>query len=129
MYTDLLTKQASESIGTYFNQLENTGYFRYDYVEQFLGYLLADTFLNTDFNNFVTEDDYRIIESFLQCLYGKSCLIPYPEYINSIPQISSVLPQWGGMQPFRITESGTYRSTEDGKSRLTEYRTNYWNNN
>ena len=129
MYSEHLAQQALASFDRYFSHLESTGYFRYDKVENFLGLLLADLFLNTEFSEFVTEDDYRTIENFLQCIYGRSCLTPYPEYLRQTPQIGSILPEWGGMSPFRISENSIYRTTESGDSRHTESRTEYWPTN
>lgn len=95
-------------------------------VESLLGLLLVDDFLNTDLNTFVTEDDYKLMASFLYCIYGRNCLVPYPQFVDEIPQMGTILPQNGGLQPFRITENTVYRTTEEGKSRHTEYRTEFW---
>ena len=126
MYAEVVTQQALDALDTYFKTLEQTGYMRYDSVAGILGLLLVDDFLNTDMNTFVTEDDYQTMASFLYCIYGRNCLVPYPQFVKEIPQIGTILPKGGGFQPFRITENGIYRPTENGLPRNTEYRTEFW---
>lgn len=126
MYSRITSYEALDSLETYFKTLENTGYMRYDNVFSLLALLLVDDFLNTELSTYVSEEDYKTIGNFLYCLFGKNCLIPYPQFIKEIPQIGTILPHWGGVQPFRITEEGIYRNTQKGNPRLTEYRTELW---
>lgn len=129
MYAAKTTQQALDALMKYFVHLEQTGYMRYDTVAGILGLLLVDTFLNTDFNAFVTEEDYNVMASFLYCLYGSNCLIPYPQFCEEIPQFGTILPGPGGMQPYRATENDLLRFVEVGDNiRTTEYKTNYWDN-
>lgn len=126
MYAQVVEKQTLEALNDYFEYLEKTGYMRYSNVAGLLGIILADTFLNTEFSTFVSEKDYNTIAGFLYCIYGRNCLIPYPEYIEGVAQIGTIIPGWAGMQPFRQTELTLYRPTENGESRQTEYRTEFW---
>lgn len=129
MYAAKTTQQALDALMEYFVHLEQTGYMRYDTVAGILGLLLVDTFLNTDFNAFVTEEDYSVMASFLYCLYGSNCLIPYSQFCKEIPQFGTILPGSEGMQPYRATENDLLRFVEVGDNiRTTEYKTNYWDN-
>ena len=129
MYAAKTTQQALDALAGYFTQVESAGYMRYDTVADILGLLLVDTFLNTDLSTFVTEEDYNIMASFLHCLYGNNCLIPYPQFYKEIPQLGTILPGPGGMQPYRATENDFLRSVERGNNiRVTEYKTDYWDN-
>ena len=64
---------------------------------------------------YVTEDDYRIIQYALNCLYGSSCLISYPNYVNNNSPFGntfsdSVTPRITEVdEVIRITESGKVR--------------------
>lgn len=129
MYAEKTTQQALDAISGYFTHLDQTGYMGYDTVAGILGLLLVDTFLNTDLNIFVTEKDYGIMASFLYCLYGNNCLIPYPQFCKEIPQLGTVLPGPGGMQPYRASEDNFLRFIERGsKIRTTEYKNDFWDN-
>lgn len=128
MYAAKTTQQALNALETYFNNLAQTGYMKYDIVLGLLGLLLVDTFLNTDINNYVTEEDYNIMASFLHCIYGKNCLVPYPKFCEEIPQIGNILPKPEELQFYRITENDILRFTENTSNiRVTEYATKFWN--
>ena len=70
------------AISRYFNMLSKFGYVNYDEVYNILYLILIRDFIYNDFYGYITEDDYRYIERSLYCLVGKSCLIPYPEYLT-----------------------------------------------
>lgn len=110
MFDKNFTEQILQSIEDYFTCIENTGYMRYDRVYELLGLLLADTFLNTDLNIFITESDYRTISDFIYCIMGKNCLLSYPEFTNAIPYIGKAVSQYNSS--IRITDSDIIRSDE-----------------
>ena len=68
------------AISRYFNILSKFGYVNYNEVYNILYLMLIRDFIYNDFYGYITEDRY--IERSLYCLFGKSCLIPYPEYLN-----------------------------------------------
>lgn len=70
------------AISRYFNILSKFGYVNYNEVHNILYLMLIRDFIYNDFYGYITEDDYRHIERSLYCLFGKSCLIPYPEYLT-----------------------------------------------
>ena len=70
------------SLCNYFHALELKGYmsnkdsqkllvlsFYWDYIYNMPGHILK-------------REDYMLIEKALDCLYGNSCLIPYPDYLK-----------------------------------------------
>ena len=129
MYAGKITQQALDALNEYFTILSQTGYIEYNKVKGILGLLLVDSFLNTELNTYVTEEDYNIMVKFLYCIYGKNCLIPYPQFIKDIPQLCTVLRGLGGIRPYRGTEDEILRFTEqNSKVRATEYNTGFWDN-
>lgn len=65
---------------------------------------------------YITEPDYRIIQNALNCLYGSSCLIPYPNYINDNSPFGNLFSD--SVTP-RVTEIGDIiRITEDARIRF-----------
>lgn len=70
------------AISRYFNMLSKFGYVNYGEVYNILYLILIRDFIYNYFYGYITEDDYRYIERSLYCLFGKSCLIPYPEYLT-----------------------------------------------
>ena len=129
MYAEKITQQALDALNEYFTILSQTGYIEYNKVKGILGLLLVDSFLNTELNTYVTEEDYNIMVKFLYCIYGKNCLIPYPQFLKEIPQLGTVLPGLGGIRPYRGTEDEILRLTEQSSEvRATEYNTGFWDN-
>ena len=78
-----LFKSLFKSLKTYYNTLFNTGYKKYSDVDKLLVYNYLIEILTGDMRIYVDEYDYRIIQRALNCIYGSSCLISYPQYINN----------------------------------------------
>ena len=125
MYSSVIVHDVFNGLEKYFKILSKTGYVKYQSVGKLLALSLVECFLNSELNTFITEEDYNIISRFLYCIYGRDCLVPYPKFVSQEPQVGTILPNNGGFQPFRITESGAYRPIYD-RSRNTEYRTDFW---
>jgi hypothetical protein len=70
-----------ESLSRYFNVLSKLGYMSYSEVDKLLVLIFIYDLLGSDCSTFITEDEYRVIDNALYCLYGSTCLIPYPKYI------------------------------------------------
>jgi hypothetical protein len=66
----------------YFNVLEKTGYMAIDNALKLLVLIFYRNFVYSDYRCTITKDDYRLIERALNCLYGTTCLIPYPDYLK-----------------------------------------------
>ena len=71
-----------KSVSIYFNTLTQLGYKKQTDVEKLLVYNFIEEMLTGEMRYFITEEDYRKIEQALSCLYGSSCLLPYPQYAN-----------------------------------------------
>lgn len=104
------------SIGTYFNALTQFGYKKQEDVNKLLVYNFIEEMLTGEMRFFVTEADYRLIEQALSCLYGSSCLIPYPQYANDDYLFGHI--ERGGLISPRITEDSNIRFTEDDRVRF-----------
>ena len=104
------------SIGTYFNALTQFGYKKQGDVDKLLVYSFIEEMLTGEMRFFVTEADYRLIEQALSCLYGSSCLIPYPQYANDDYLFGHI--ESGGLISLRITEDSNIRFTEDDRVRF-----------
>lgn len=70
------------TLSYYFHALEVKGYMPFrDSVKALLLIFYRD-FVFNDFRARITEEDYHLIEKALDCLYGTTCLIPYPDYLK-----------------------------------------------
>ena len=67
--------------------------------------------LTNDMKDFLTEKDYRLIEDAYSCLYGSSCLLPYPHSANAGQLFYNNIDS--NILGVRITEESGLRSTED----------------
>lgn len=66
----------------YYNALEKLGHVSDGEVAKLLVLTFYNELIFRDFRNFLSREDYHIVEQALDCLYGSTCLIPYPEYLN-----------------------------------------------
>lgn len=80
---DNIDKVLSTSLDRYFVTLSQFGYKEYCSVIKLLVLSYIEEMLYNETWNPIPEKDYRDIDKALYCLYGNSCLIPYPEYINN----------------------------------------------
>jgi hypothetical protein len=72
-----------DSINKYFNRVTNVGYVSQPNVEKMLLFVAIQELLENDFRAYVSEKDYGEIENALYCLYGTTCLIPFPDYYTN----------------------------------------------
>lgn len=72
----------SKSLSTYFKLLTQLGYVKQSDVYKLLVYNFIGELLTEDTKVYISEEDYKSIEQALYCLYGSSCLIPYPLRCN-----------------------------------------------
>ena len=79
---DAMEELVYNALCRYYNTLEKTGYLSYDQVEKLLVLTFFKDFVTTDYRGLITYDDYRTIEQALNCLFGTTCLIPYPDYLK-----------------------------------------------
>lgn len=71
-----------QSLMSYFNVLEKTGYMSFPQVQKLLVLCFYRDFVFQDYRGILTKYDYHLIEQVLACLYGSTCLIPYPDYLK-----------------------------------------------
>ena len=66
----------------YYRALERLGYYSYGDVYKLLVLVFLRDFVYQDYRGILSMADYRTIEKALSCLYGTSCLTPYPDYLK-----------------------------------------------
>ena len=66
----------------YYKSLELKGYISDLNVNKLLVLSFYNEFIYNDYRGLITEEDYYIIERALDCLFGSTCLIPYPDYMK-----------------------------------------------
>lgn len=66
----------------YYHVLEKTGYVSYSQMERLLILCFYRDFVYNDFRGTLSKEDYGIIERALDCLWGSTCLMPYPDYLK-----------------------------------------------
>lgn len=71
-----------DSLSRYYNALEKTGYMSHDNSLKLLLLIFYRDFVYSDYRGLLTREDYCWIERALECLYGTTCLIPYPDYLK-----------------------------------------------
>lgn len=70
------------ALGTYYNALEKTGYMSFGNMQKLLILIFYRDFVFNDYRGLLSREDYHLIERALDCLYGTTCLIPYPDYLK-----------------------------------------------
>ena len=68
------------SIKSYFNALSKLGYMKNEEVNKLLALIIIEEFTYYDFRGLINKEDYMKINKSLYNLFGKSCLIPYPNF-------------------------------------------------
>lgn len=71
-----------EALSKYFHALEIHGYMSNTQSIKLLVLSFFKDFVFHDYRGMLTREDYCLIERALDCLYGTSCLIPYPDYLK-----------------------------------------------
>ena len=66
----------------YFGVLHKTGYYKYADVKKLLVLIFYWNLVYNDYRGLLSKADYSLIEQALNCLYGSTCLIPYPDYLK-----------------------------------------------
>ena len=80
-----LDNLVSESLNRYFTVLESVGQVSDADTSKLILLQFLQEFLQ-EYQGYITEEDYRVIDRIIQCLAGTSCLIPYRQYQQlSIP--------------------------------------------
>ncbi len=119
------------SVNWYFHVLEKTGYVSQPDVNALLVLIFFYDFIYRDYRGYISRDDYKTIERAMNCLYGKSCLIPYPAYLKmgklKLGEVSEILSRtkalekYSGVLDKRITDNDVLIA--DNIRRLDEHGT------
>ena len=70
-----------DALKYYFNALSKFGYKKNTDVNKLLIFDFIQEILTGEMRYYITEEGYKNIEKALYCLYGSSCLLPYPKYL------------------------------------------------
>ena len=70
------------SLSHYYKALGKLGYYKYADVKKLLVLIFYNDFVYNDYRGLITRADYLLIEKALNCLFGTSCLTPYPDYLK-----------------------------------------------
>lgn len=71
-----------DSLSHYYAVLQKTGYYKYADLQKLLVLIFYKDYIFNDYRGLLSMDDYRLVERALDCLYGSTCLIPYPDYLK-----------------------------------------------
>ena len=66
----------------YYDVLGKVGYYKYTDVFKLLVLIFYRDFVFGDYRGILSRADYMLIERALNCLFGTTCLIPYPDYLK-----------------------------------------------
>lgn len=107
-----LAKEAYTAVSRYFSRLANFGYIPNAEIDRVLALIAIKRLVN---NYLLNEAQYRIAENALNCLWGSSCMLPYPEYL-----VQHSLVATDKEAIYRFTEEGEDRITEDDMMRIAQ---------
>ena len=79
-----MDKVLYDSLYRYFTTLTSIGNVSYNSVNKLLVLIFYKHFIYEDYRGNISKEDYNIIEQALNCLFGSTCLIPYPNYLGMI---------------------------------------------
>lgn len=66
----------------YYYALELKGYMANSHAVKLLILIFFRDFVFHDYRGLIIKEDYHLIEKALDCIYGSTCLIPYPDYLK-----------------------------------------------
>ena len=70
------------ALTSYYHALEKLGYMSNSQAQKLLLLIFYRDFVFNDYRGLISKKDYQLIERALNCLYGTTCLIPYPDYLK-----------------------------------------------
>ena len=77
-----MDKVLFDSLCRYFATLARVGNVSYNSVAKLLVLIFYKHFIYEDYRGNLSKKDYCTIEKALDCLFGSTCLIPYPNYLE-----------------------------------------------
>lgn len=109
---DKITEMSYEALDRYFKSLHTFGYMPYNNVNKLISFLIIEELFRL-YNDFITEEDFKIITKALYCLYGSTCMIDFPT-CNYSPDIYPIIKDTN----LRISESDIHRLSENSDIRI-----------
>jgi len=79
---DVMDEIIYNAFGSYYNVLEKLGYISYPQSQKLLLLCFYRDFVFHGYRGLLNKEDYYLIERALDCLWGSTCLIPYPDYLK-----------------------------------------------
>ena len=71
-----------QSFDKYFQTLGKTGYLSSNNTFKLIVLNFIFELIYKDYRGYVSKEDYLALDRALNCLYGTTCLIPYPDYLK-----------------------------------------------
>lgn len=112
----------------YYNALQYTGYMSTKHTYKLLVLVFYWQLINNDYRGIISEDCYRLIERALDCLYGSTCLIPYPDYLKmgklnlgSISELAQRIEALEETEVLKITSDSSIIENIDSESDISIY--------
>lgn len=112
---ETLNNELFKSLSIYFDALSKLGYIKYSEVNKLIVVLFIKEILDELFDVVLSDKDFRSITNALNCLYGCSCILSYPDMKRGLSirvPLQSLF--------IRTTEQNMLRSAEVSKLRSTE---------
>lgn len=110
---DRFDNLAYTGISNYFQSLQSLGYKDKKEINKLLFILFVEELIDSPLSVYITEEDYKIIENTLYCIFGTTCLIPYQQLING----TDLIQPWNTRIP-RVSEDDVVRFSENELIRL-----------
>lgn len=70
------------ALSSYYHALELKGYMPNHHTQKLMLLIFYRDFCFNDCKGLLSKQDYKLIERALDCLWGSTCLIPYPDYFK-----------------------------------------------
>lgn len=105
----VISKVASDSVNRYFDILTKVGYKNYTDVGNLLILTFLEEILSSNYNEYITEEDYNTIVSAIYTLSGNSCMIDFPNYAT----YDSIIKESSRGFSIKINEDSNIIGTED----------------
>lgn len=110
-----------EALSRYYHALELKGYMSKSHSIKLLVLCFYWEFIFHGYHGLLTKKDYCLVEKALNCLYGTSCLIPYPDYLKMgklhLGEMTEILNRVKALEDAKVVKViHDYVDTEDPQS-------------
>lgn len=110
-----------EALSRYYHALELKGYMSKSHSIKLLVLCFYWEFIFHGYHGQLSKKDYCLVEKALNCLYGTSCLIPYPDYLKMgklhLGEMTEILNRVKALEDAKVVKViHDYVDTEDPQS-------------